>query len=267
MNRYQKAKFVHMIFTDTHTHIYSEKFLDDQKEMIDRAISSGVSRMFMPNIDLDSVDSMHLLAKNYPTNCFPMMGLHPCDVNQDYEKVLSEMSGLINQREYVAIGEIGIDLYWDKTFVAQQEQAFRTQIEWAKKFDLPIVIHCREAFEEILAILDELNDEKLRGIFHCFTGTLAQAKHILNYGDFYLGIGGVVTFKKAGLDKVVEQLSIHDLVLETDAPYLAPTPYRGKRNEPSYIPHIAEKVAELLNLTLGEVAEITTQNSKTIFGV
>ncbi len=267
MNRYQKAKFVDMIFTDTHTHIYSDKFTDDQEVTINRAFDAGVSRMFMPNIDLDSINGMHQLADNYPNNCFPMMGLHPCDVKANYDKVLSDMKAHFKNRKYYAIGEIGIDLYWDKTFLSQQEHAFRTQIEWAKEMNLPIVIHCREAFEEILAILDELNDEKLRGIFHCFTGTIEQAKHILNYGDFYLGIGGVVTFKKAGLDKIVEQLSIHDLVLETDAPYLAPTPYRGKRNEPSYIPHIAEKVAELLNLSLSQVAEITTSNSKTIFGV
>lgn len=256
-----------MTYTDTHTHIYSEKFNDDQKEMINRAIASGVTRLFMPNIDLDSIDGMHSLADNYPDNCFPMMGLHPCDVKENVSEVLAKLKVLFSQRNYVAVGEIGIDLYWDKSFLPQQELAFRTQIEWAKEMSLPVVIHCRDAFDEILAIMDELNDDRLKGIFHCFTGTLDQANHILDYGGFYLGIGGVVTFKKAGLDKVVEQLSIHDLVLETDAPYLAPTPYRGKRNEPAYIPHIAEKVADLLGLTLKEVAEITTENSKTIFGV
>jgi TatD DNase family protein len=256
-----------MTYTDTHTHIYSEKFQEDQSVMIERALASGVSRMFMPNIDLDSIDGMHQLADKYPNNCFPMMGLHPCDVKEDVEMVLSNMKNHFEWRKYLAVGEIGIDLYWDKSFLLQQQFAFRTQIEWAKEMNLPIVIHCRDAFDEILAILDELNDDRLKGIFHCFTGTLEQAKHILGYGDFYLGIGGVVTFKKAGLDKVVEQLSINNLVLETDAPYLAPTPFRGKRNEPSYIPHIAEKVADLLGLTLKEVAEITTENSKTIFGV
>tara|TARA_R110002049_G_scaffold305865_2_gene503407 strand:- start:1358 stop:2128 length:771 start_codon:yes stop_codon:yes gene_type:complete len=256
-----------MTYTDTHTHIYSDKFIDDQNAMIDRALANGVSRMFMPNIDLDSISGMHVLADKYPNNCFPMMGLHPCDVKENVNEVLAELKVLINQRNYVAIGEIGIDLYWDKSFQSEQDLAFRTQIEWAKEMNLPIVIHCRDAFDEILAIMDEVNDDRLKGIFHCFTGTLEQANHILSYGGFYLGIGGVVTFKKAGLDKVVEQLSINNLVLETDAPYLAPTPYRGKRNEPAYIPHIAEKVADLLGLTLKEVADKTTENSKTIFGV
>ncbi len=256
-----------MTYTDTHTHIYSDKFKEDQDAMINRAIASGVSRMFMPNIDMDSVKGMHHLAEKYPNNCFPMMGLHPCDVKEDVAVVLSKMRKLLDEHKYVAVGEIGIDLYWDKSFQQEQEHAFRTQIEWAKELNLPIVIHCREAFDEILGILDELNDDRLRGIFHCFTGNLEQARHILNYGDFYLGIGGVVTFKKAGLDKVVELLSLTDIVLETDAPYLAPSPFRGKRNEPSYIPHIAEKVADLLNMTVMEVAEVTTQNSKTIFGL
>lgn len=256
-----------MTYTDTHTHIYSEKFKEDQDEMINRAIASGVTRMFMPNIDLDSVEEMHQLAQKYPINCFPMMGLHPCDVKEDVDAVLAEMRKLLEEHNYVAVGEIGIDLYWDKTFQKEQERAFRTQIEWAKELNLPIVIHCREAFDEILSILDELNDDRLKGIFHCFTGSLEQAKHVLNYGDFYLGIGGVVTFKKSGLDKVVQSLSLSDIVLETDAPYLSPAPFRGKRNEPSYIPHIAEKVADLLKTTVKEVAEVTTRNSKNIFGL
>jgi TatD DNase family protein len=267
LNLYQNAKFVHMVLTDTHTHLYSEKFKEDQVEMIERAISSGVSRLFMPNIDSSSIDGMMQLVEKYPKKCFPMMGLHPCSVAENVEEELEIVKQQLKLHNFYAIGEIGIDLYWDKTFLPQQEFAFRKQIEWAKELKLPIVIHCRDAFDEILAILDELNDENLKGIFHCFTGNLEQANHIISYGDFYLGIGGVVTFKKAGLDKVVEQLDIEHLVLETDSPYLAPSPHRGKRNESAYLLNIAEKVADLLNLSLKEVAEITTKNSVKIFGI
>jgi TatD DNase family protein len=256
-----------MILTDTHTHLYSEKFNEDQQEMIERAISSGVGRFFMPNIDQSSIQGMMQLVEKYPKKCFPMMGLHPCSVGKNVEEELEIVEQQLKAHHFYAIGEIGIDLYWDKTFLPQQEYAFRKQIEWAKEMKLPIVIHCREAFDEILAILDELNSADLRGIFHCFTGTLEQANHIINYGDFYLGIGGVVTFKKAGLDKVVEKLNIAHLVLETDAPYLAPSPHRGKRNESSFLLNIAEKVADLLDLELDEVAKQTTENSKKIFGI
>ncbi len=256
-----------MIFTDSHTHIYSSKFLEDREEMIHKAFDEGVERLFMPNIDSTSVEGMLELAEKYPGNCFPMMGLHPCSVGESVSEELYLVEKELKKGIYYAVGEIGIDLYWDKTYQKQQEEAFRKQIEWAKQMKLPIVIHCREAFDEILAILDELNDADLKGIFHCFTGTIEQAKHILSYGDFYLGIGGVVTFKKAGLDKVVEQLKIENLVLETDSPYLSPSPHRGKRNESAYLKYIAEKVAELLNIPLEEVAEITTENTEKIFGV
>lgn len=256
-----------MIFTDSHTHIYSSKFSDDRDEMLNKAFDERIERLFMPNIDSTSIEGMLELAEKYPNNCFPMMGLHPCSVGESVEEEMYIVENELKKGIYYAVGEIGIDLYWDKTYQKQQEDAFRKQIEWAKQMRLPIVIHCREAFDEILAILDEVNDADLKGIFHCFTGTYEQAKHILNYGDFYLGIGGVVTFKKAGLDKVVEQLKIENLVLETDSPYLAPSPHRGKRNESSYLMFVAEKVAELLNISIEEVAEVTTENSKKIFGV
>ncbi|NBG65194.1 TatD family hydrolase [Acidiluteibacter ferrifornacis] len=255
-----------MILTDTHTHLYSDKFADDRIQMIERAVAKGVHRLFMPNIDNSSIEGMMQLVEKYPNHCFPMMGLHPCSVDANVENELNIVKQQLADHSFCAVGEIGIDLYWDKTFLSQQEFAFRKQIEWAKELNLPIVIHCREAFDEILAILDEVNDDNLKGIFHCFTGNIEQAKHIIGYEDFYLGIGGVVTFKKAGLDKVVEQLSINHLVLETDSPYLAPSPYRGKRNESAYLLNVAVKVAELLHLPIEEVAAITTKNSIKIFG-
>ena len=195
-----------------------------------------------------------------------MMGLHPCSVQENYLEELKTVEKWLNERKFCAIGEIGIDLYWDQTFLTQQQDAFRTQIKWAKERNLPFVIHCRDSFNEIFEIMDELNDEKMRGIFHCFTGNIEQAKHIINYGSFKIGIGGVVTFKNSGLDKVVEEIGLEHLVLETDSPYLAPVPFRGKRNESSYLLSIAEKVADIYQLRMEEVASITTQNSKAVFG-
>ena len=227
-----------MILTDTHTHLYSDKFADDRIQMIERAVAKGVHRLFMPNIDNSSIEGMMQLVEKYPNHCFPMMGLHPCSVDANVENELNIVKQQLADHSFCAVGEIGIDLYWDKTFLSQQEYA----------------------------ILDEVNDDNLKGIFHCFTGNIEQAKHIIGYEDFYLGIGGVVTFKKAGLDKVVEQLSVNHLVLETDSPYLAPSPYRGKRNESAYLLNVAEKVAELLHLSIEEVAAITTENSIKIFG-
>jgi TatD DNase family protein len=255
-----------MILTDTHTHLYSEKFKEDIDVVIQNSIDKGITRLFLPNIDSASIEGMLKLGTDYPDNCFPMMGLHPTSVGENYLEELATMKEWLNQQDFCAIGEIGIDLYWDKTFLVQQQDAFRTQINWAKERNLPFVIHCRDAFDEIFEILDELNDEKMRGIFHCFTGTVEQANHVINYGGFKIGIGGVVTFKNSGLDKVVEQIELKHLVLETDAPYLAPTPHRGKRNESSYLLGIAEKVADIYNLSIEEVAAITTANSKEIFG-
>ena len=208
---------------------------------------------------------MHALENEFPNQCFPMMGLHPCSVNEDFEKELDLMEAKLSEHNYIAIGEIGIDLYWDKTLLKQQEIAFRSQISWAKERGLPIVIHCREAFDEILSILDEVNDDKLFGVFHCFTGSLEQAKHILNYGGFKLGIGGVVTFKNSGLDKVVRELQLKDLVLETDAPYLAPAPFRGKRNESAYLVKVADKLSDIYEVSIEEIAEQTSQNALEVF--
>jgi len=255
-----------MILTDTHTHLYSEQFNDDIDTVIQNSIDKGITRLFLPNIDSSSIDGMMKLGTDYPDNCFPMMGLHPTSVGVNYKEELALVEDWMNKQKFCAIGEIGIDLYWDKTFLKEQQEAFRFQIELAKKYNLPFVIHCRDAFDEIFEILDELNDEKMRGIFHCFTGTVEQANHVINYGGFKIGIGGVVTFKNSGLDKVVEQIDLKHLVLETDAPYLAPTPFRGKRNESTYLYTIAEKVADIYNISIEEVAEITTANSKEVFG-
>jgi TatD DNase family protein len=255
-----------MILTDTHTHIYYETDLEKQKEQLNRCLENNISRLFLPNVDSKSIPMVLGLAQNYPQNCFPMMGLHPCDVKEDYQQELSLIADAIASNKIYAIGEIGIDLYWDQSFLRQQQDAFTLQIEQAKSLDLPIVIHCREAFDEVFEILGQQKDDKLRGIFHCFTGDLQQAHRAIDLG-FYLGIGGVVTYKKAGLDKVVEQLDLSHLVLETDAPYLAPSPHRGKPNESSYLIHIAQKVADLKQCSLAEVAEITTLNSHKVFGI
>jgi len=255
-----------MILTDTHTHLYSEQFNDDIHTVIQNSIDKGITRLFLPNIDSTSIDGMMKLGTDYPNNCFPMMGLHPTSVGENYKEELALVEDWMSKQKFCAIGEIGIDLYWDKTHLKEQQEAFRFQIELAKKYDLPFVIHCRDAFEEIFEILDELNDDKMCGIFHCFTGTVEQANHVINYGGFKIGIGGVVTFKNSGLDKVVEQLDLAHLVLETDSPYLAPTPFRGKRNESTYLYTIAEKVADIYNISIEEVSKITTENSKQVFG-
>lgn len=257
-----------MHLVDTHTHLYSDQFKEDREEMIERAREKGVSHFFLPNIDSTSIKGMNELVKKYPNSCYPMMGLHPCSVKENVDEELKLMrEELDRSASFIAVGEIGIDLYWDKTFLKQQEYAFREQINWAKEKNLPIVIHCREAFQEILQILDEVNDERLKGVFHCFTGNEEQARHILAYGGFKLGIGGVLTFKNAGLDKVVKTLSLNDLVLETDAPYLAPVPFRGKRNESAYLLQVAEKLAELFEVSIEEVQKVTSQNAFSIFKI
>ena len=231
-----------------------------------RCFSNGVSRLFLPNVDSGSIPMVLDLAKKYPRNCFPMMGLHPCSVKINFREELDRIRDTINKYKIYAIGEIGIDLYWDKTTLDIQIEAFRIQINMAKELNLPVVIHCREAFDEVYKILQDEKDEKLRGIFHCFTGTKEQAERIIEL-DFYLGIGGVVTYKNSGLDKVVSSLDLQHIVLETDSPYLAPVPYRGKSNESSYLTYIAQKVSELQQLPPEEVAAITTENSRQIFGV
>lgn len=255
-----------MILTDTHTHLYYETNQDRLDELMKRCLDKQVKRLFLPNVDSSSIPLVFGLADKYPQNCFPMLGLHPCDVKENYSEELSAILKAIDQKKIYAVGEIGIDLYWDKTTLALQQQAFRTQISWAKERNLPIVIHCREAFAEIYKILSEEKDDKLRGIFHCFTGNAEQARKVIEL-DFYLGIGGVLTYKNSGLDKVVADISLENLVLETDSPYLPPVPHRGKQNESSYLVYIAQKLADLKQVSIEEVARITTKNSEDIFGI
>jgi len=255
-----------MIFTDTHTHLYYEQDAEKQAQLMERCFENDVNRLFLPNVDVKSIAMIDDLVKKYPENCFAMAGLHPCDVKEDYLAVLEEIYNSISGRKIYAIGEIGIDLYWDKTTLAFQQDAFRKQIGWAKDLGLPIVIHCREAFNEVFEVLESERDEKLRGIFHCFTGNVEQAKQAIDL-NFHLGIGGVVTYKKAGLDVVLSEIPLHNLVLETDSPYLAPVPFRGKPNESSYLIYIAQKLSDIYGVSMEEIANITTANSKTVFGV
>ncbi|WP_374951792.1 TatD family hydrolase [Mucilaginibacter sp.] len=255
-----------MVLTDTHTHLYYQTDNVLRAGLMQRCLDNKVERLFLPNVDTASIPLMFDLLDAYPANCYPMMGLHPCSVKADWEHELMLMQPAIHKYTMYAIGEIGIDLYWDKTFLTEQIQAFKLQIKWAKQMNLPIVIHCRDAFDEVYQVLLDEQDEKLRGIFHCFTGTLDQAKKIIALG-FYLGIGGVVTYKNGGLDKILPQIDLRHIVLETDSPYLTPVPYRGKPNESSYLPYIAQKVAELHQISIEAVADITTQNSKKVFGV
>jgi TatD DNase family protein len=255
-----------MLLTDTHIHLYSDDFLSDRDLLIKEAMDKGVQRFFLPNIDSSSLNALHTLSEKYPQNCFPMMGLHPTSVKENWQEELANVEKHLSEKKYYGVGEIGIDLYWDKTFVKEQEEVFKRQIELANHFKLPIVIHSRESFEEIYRILLEKKKEQPCGIFHCFTGNIDQAKRAIELG-FYLGIGGVVTFKNSGLAEVVANIDLEYIVLETDAPYLAPAPFRGKRNLPVYIVKVAEKIAEIKKMTLEEVADITTGNSKKIFNV
>jgi len=255
-----------MIITDTHTHLYSEQFNDDRNEMMQRAIDAGVTRFFIPAIDSTYTEAMFNLEKEYPANTFLMMGLHPTSVKENYKEELILVQEWLDKRQFYAVGEIGIDLYWDRSFLQQQQDAFKAQIEWAKEKDLPIVIHCRESFNEIFEVLEEVKDENLFGIFHCFTGNLEQANRAISY-NMKLGIGGVVTFKNGEIDKFLNQIELRHIVLETDSPYLAPTPFRGKRNESSYIINVLDKLVDIYNLTPEEIANITTQNSRDVFGI
>jgi TatD DNase family protein len=255
-----------MTITDTHTHLYSNEFDEDRDEMIQRAIDAGVSRFFIPAIDSAYTQSMYDLEKAYPENIFLMMGLHPTHVKDNYLEELQHIEQELANRIFVAIGEIGIDLYWDKTHLPQQQEAFRKQIQLAKNYKLPIVIHCREAFDEIFEILEEEKSPDLFGIFHCFSGTCEQALRAISY-NMKLGIGGVVTFKNGKIDQFLAQIDLKHIVLETDSPYLAPVPYRGKRNESGYIINVVDKLSEIYNLPQEEIAFVTTENSKAIFGI
>ena len=254
-----------MQFVDTHTHLFSPSFEEDRTLIVERAIKARVEKMLLPNIDIESIEPMYDLCDQFPNNCFPMMGLHPGSVDEKWEENLEIIRKNLFERKNCAVGEIGMDLYWDKTFVQEQAEAFRRQVVWAKELKLPIVIHAREAFDEIFEIVDELNDERLTGVFHCFTGTLEQAKKIQHYGGFKLGIGGVLTYKKAGLDEVLKDIELSEMILETDSPYLPPTPHRGKRNESAYLLHVAEKLADVKETSLAEVAHITTKNAHELF--
>jgi TatD DNase family protein len=255
-----------MIITDTHTHLYSESFDTDRNEVIDRAIENGITRFFIPSIDSSYIESMYDLEKQYPEHIFLMAGLHPTHVKNDYKNELSIIVRQLEQRSFFAIGEIGIDLYWDKTMLREQQDAFRFQIQLAKKYSLPIVIHCRDAFNEVFEVLELEKSDDLNGIFHCFTGTFEQAKKAISY-NMKLGIGGVVTFKNGKIDQYLSKIPISEIVLETDAPYLSPTPFRGKRNESAYLLHILEKVSSIYKLERDVIARITTQNSIDIFKI
>lgn len=252
------------MLTDTHTHLYSEAFDEDRDAMMRRAEAAQVKRFFVPAIDSGYADAMFALEAAYPDRVFLMMGLHPTSVKEDYESELAFVEQELFRRKFYAVGEIGIDLYWDTSTLEFQKIAFRKQIQWAKQLGLPIVIHCRDAFEEIFEVLETERDEKLYGIFHCFTGTLAQAQRAIGF-NMKLGIGGVVTFKHGKIDTFLDQIDLKHLVLETDAPYLAPVPYRGKRNESSYLTYTCRKVAEIYGISEAAVAQLTTQNSKEVF--
>jgi TatD DNase family protein len=254
-----------MILTDTHTHLYSSEFENDRDEMIQNAIKKGVSRFFIPSIDASYTQKMYDLETQYPENIFLMMGLHPCYVKENYEAELAHIETELAKRKFAAIGEIGIDLYWDKTTLAIQKKVFKHQIQLAKKYKLPINIHCREAFDEIFEVLESEKSPELYGIFHCFSGNYEQALQAISY-NMKLGIGGVVTFKNGKVDQFLHQIDIKHIVLETDSPYLAPAPYRGKRNESAYVTLVAQKLSEIYNLSIEEIARITTQNSVAVFG-
>ena len=253
------------MFIDTHAHIYTEEFKDDRDIMIQNAFDQGINKIFMPNIDSTSIADMMEVASRH-SHCYPMMGLHPCSVKENYKEELQLVEKYLENNKFYGVGEIGIDLYWDKTFAEEQVSAYKTQIAMAKNTGLPFVIHSRDSLDLTISIVKELQDGNLKGIFHCFNGTLEQAKQIMDLG-FYMGIGGVITYKNAGVDKVVAEIPMDYLVLETDAPYLSPVPYRGKRNEPAYIVNIVDKIAEVHNLTVAEIAAITTKNAKMVFDI
>ncbi len=254
------------LFTDTHTHLYSEEFDVDQPEMMQRAIDAGVKRMFVPSIDSRYTSKMYALEAQFPKNIFLMMGLHPCYVKENYLDELAHVETELSKRKFTAIGEIGIDLFWDKTTLEIQKKAFKHQIQLAKKYQLAINIHCRDAFDEVFDVLETEKSEDLFGIFHCFTGNYDQALQAISLG-MKLGIGGVVTFKNGKIDQFLNKIDLKHIVLETDAPYLAPMPYRGKRNESSYAVLVAQKLAEIYNLPIDEIARVTTENSKAVFGI
>jgi TatD DNase family protein len=253
-----------MILADTHTHLYLENFDADRDEVIKNALDTGVQYMLLPNIDRDSIPSMLSLAKSYPGHCIPMMGLHPTSVKQDYKEHMAEVEMWLSRRSFCAVGETGIDLYWDKTYQKEQETAFREQIRLAMQYDLPVVIHSRNSFGEILNVLKEERNDRLRGVFHCFSGSLEDAREVIGMG-FKLGIGGVLTYKNSGLYFVMENIDLKHIILETDSPFLPPVPHRGKRNESAWVLFVAQKLALAKGVSVEEIAEITTQNARDLF--
>ena len=253
-----------MKIIDTHTHLYLKQFKDDIDHVINRSRKIGIKKFIFPAIDSSHFDSMHSLKNKYPKEIYLMSGLHPTDVKENYKDELNFVVNSLKHHNYIAIGEIGIDLYWDNSLLKLQQLAFEFQIRLAIKHDIPIVIHCREAFDEIFEILDKENCDKLRGVFHCFTGTFEEAQRAIDLG-FVLGIGGVVTFKNGGIDKFLHKIELKNIVLETDSPYLAPAPFRGKRNESSYIIYVIEKLSEIYGISKEKIAEITSKNAEKVF--
>ena len=253
-----------MQYIETHAHIYLEHFEKDISEIISRSLESGVKKIYMPNIDHESIDSMLELEEKYPDICVATMGLHPCSVGKDFEKQLYEVEDWLSKRKFAAVGEMGTDLYWDKSGFEYQVEAFKIQCHLAIEHNLPIIIHCRDSLRQTIDLVKEINDPRLNGVFHCFGGTTKEAQEIVDLG-FYLGLGGVLTFKNTNLREELKEFGIDKVVLETDSPYLTPVPHRGKRNEPSYIPLVAQKIEEVLGLTTDEVASVTTKNALTLF--
>ena len=255
-----------MEFIDTHSHLYSSEFDDDRTQVVNNAIKAGISTILLPNISSEYTKGMLDLCAEFPKNCFPMIGLHPCDVKKEnYKKEMLHVANQLVLKKYIAVGEIGLDLHWDKTKLDIQKKAFIHQIKLAKSHHLPIAIHVRDAFNEAIEIVESLNDANLNGVFHCFSGSKKDAQRIINLKGFYLGIGGVLTFKNSGLDKTIKDIDLQHIILETDAPYLTPSPYRGKRNESKYIINIAERLAEVYGVNIREIAQITTRNAKELF--
>jgi len=256
-----------MNIVDTHCHLYLPEFDSDQEAMFQRALEIGVKRFFLPNIDSSSIEAMLVTSQSHRDFCFPMMGLHPCSVKENWDSEIKEIEKWLMKTEHkwYGIGETGLDYYWDKTFIPKQKENFQKHIDWAKQLQLPIIIHSRDALDDCIEMIRKNKNENLKGIFHCFSGTIEQAKQIIDL-DFYLGIGGVVTFKNGGLDKVLPEIDLSHVVLETDSPYLAPVPFRGKRNESSYLKYVVEKLALVKNISVEEVAAATTANAQKIFG-
>jgi TatD DNase family protein len=255
-----------LTYIDSHAHIYAEQFKPDRDDAIRLATEAGVTQILMPNVDHTSIEVMLQTESDHPETCLAMMGLHPCSVQQHFQKELYTVENWLSKRKFISLGETGIDLYWDKTFLPQQQEALQIQVDWAKKYEIPIVLHTREAFNEVFEIIERNQDGTLRGVFHCFSGTPEEAEKVIKAG-FYLGIGGVATFKNGGLDKVLPDIPLENLLLETDCPYLAPVPHRGKRNEPAYLPLIARRVAEIKGVSEEELAVACTANTKKLFNL